>query len=113
MLLEEVVDQNRNVVASLPKRWNVNRQHVDAVIEIVTEATVSHHRAQVAICGGDHAHVHVHFVCTTNAPDLSLLKRAQEFGLHADVKLSDLVKEQRPAVRDLKQTFLLRVRTRE
>src|SRR5215217_9463858 len=52
-------------------------------------------------------------MCTTDAPNLSLLERAQEFRLHADIELPDLVEKQRPAIGDLKQTFLLGMRASE
>src|SRR5215208_4826658 len=107
MFLQKVIDQNRNVLAALAKRRHIDRQHIDSVIKIVTKATVRHHRTQVAIRGGNHTHVNTDLVCTTNTPDLSLLKRTQELRLHADVELPNLIEEQRPAIRDLKQALLL------
>ena len=43
-------------------------KHVDAVVKIVTKTTVSHHRAQVAIRRGNHAHVNADLMRTTDAP---------------------------------------------
>src|SRR5215217_1171360 len=113
MFPEEVVDQHRNVLTSLTQRRHVDRQHVDAVIEIVPETSLSNHRAQVSVCGCNHSYIHADLMSTTNAPDLSFLKRAQKLGLNANIKLGNLVEKQRPAIRDLKQTFLLCMSTGE
>src|SRR5215213_10326578 len=100
MFLEEVVDQNRNVLASLAQRRHVNRQHVDTVIKIVAETPVSNHCPQVSVGGRNHSHVDVDLVCPTNTPDLPFLQRTQKLRLNADIKLGNLVEKQGPAIRD-------------
>src|SRR5436309_3486012 len=113
MLLQEIIDQNRNVLTPLAQRWHIDRQHVNAIVKIVTETTVRHHRPQIAIGGRDHAHVNIHLMRPTNAAYLSFLKRAQELGLNANVELCDLIEKQRSSIRNLKQTFLLRMSASE
>src|ERR1043165_9395661 len=107
VLLEEVVNQNRNVFSTFAQRRHVDREHVDAVIKVVAETTVSHHRAQVTIGRGYHTHVDAKLVRTTDATNLSFLQRAQKFGLNTDVQFRDLVEKQRAAIGDLKEALLL------
>src|SRR6185503_16564556 len=109
MFFQKVIDQNRNVSTSFAERRHIDRQDVDAVIQIVSETTIRHHRAQVAIRRRDHSDVHVDLMRTTDATDLSLLKRTQQLRLNTNIELRNLVEKQRPSIRDLEQTFLLRV----
>src|ERR1043165_3927329 len=107
VLLEEVVNQNRNVFATFAQRRHVDREHVDAVIKVVAETTVSHHRAQVTIRRRNHTHVNAKLVRATDATNLSFLERAQELRLNANVQFRELVEKQRAAIGDLKEALLL------
>src|SRR6185503_19531600 len=57
----------------------------------------------------NHSHVYVDLMRATHAPNLSLLKRAQQLCLNTNIELRDLIEKQRPSIRDLEETFLLRV----
>ena len=49
---------------------------------------------QVAVGGGQDAHVHLDRRCAAQPVDLALLQRAQQLGLQAHVHLADLVQQQ-------------------
>ena len=53
---------------------------------------------QVAVGGGEDAHVHPHRRGAAEPVDLALLQRAQQLGLQPDVHLADLVEQQRAAI---------------
>ena len=113
MLLQEEVHQHWDVFAALAQGRHVNGEDVDAVVEVVAEATVLNHRAQVAVGGGDDAHVNPDGARAADAANLSLLKCAQEFRLHRNIQLANLVEEERALVGYLEESFLFGVRARE
>src|SRR6185503_13624090 len=101
------VDKDRNVFASLTKRWHIDGENVDSIVKIISETTVGYHRAQVAVRGGNHANIDGNLMCSADAPDLSLLKRAQEFCLHRYVEFSNLIEEQRSPISDFEKSLLI------
>src|SRR5216117_1782938 len=55
--LDEVADQGRNVLGPLAERRDMDREHVQAVVEVVAEALFFHHPNEVAVRRGDEADV--------------------------------------------------------
>ena len=47
---QEVLDERRQVLAALPERRQHDRDHVDAVVEILAEAPLPHEGFQVPVC---------------------------------------------------------------
>src|SRR5258708_6379992 len=43
VFLDEMLDQRRNVVPAIAQRWNLDRNHVEPVEEILLEPAVGHH----------------------------------------------------------------------
>ena len=95
--LQEVVDEQRDVVAPLRQGGAGHRDHVEPVEEVLAEAAGFDLGLEVAVGRGDQAEVRAlrgaaeRFV-------LALLQHAQQLHLHADRQLADLVEEQRAAV---------------
>ena len=54
--------------------------------------------AQVAIGGGDDAHIHLHRALGADRIDFAFLQRAQQLDLHVQAQFADFVQEQRAAV---------------
>ena len=75
------------------------RQHVEAEEEILAEAPLLDRRVEVAVGGGDDAHVERHLVVAADGPDAALLERAQQLRLERERQVADLVEEERAAVR--------------
>ena len=75
------------------------RHDVQAEIQILTEGAARAPRPmQVAVGGGEDAHVHLYRRGAAQPVDLPLLQRAQQLGLQAHVHLADLVQQQGAAV---------------
>ncbi len=53
VLLDKVIGQQQDVVAALAQRGKPDREHVDPVVQILTEAAVLDGRLQIAIGGRD------------------------------------------------------------
>ena len=100
-LFQEVLDQQRNVFAPLAQRRQGDRDHVDAVIEVLAECTARHRLLQVAVGGENQAHVHLDRFVAADALELAFLQHTQQLGLECRRDLADLVQEQRAAVRQL------------
>src|SRR4029453_4725386 len=106
---DKEIDQRRDVIATVPKRWNHNRDNVQAIVEVLAKTPFLYHNFEVAVGGRDDPHIHFYGPRTPDTHDLSLLKRAKEFRLHADVQIADLVKEQRTLIGSFELALLLRV----
>src|SRR5439155_6459193 len=113
VLLQKVVDEHRNVFATLAQRRHINRKNIDSIIEIVTKTSITDHRAQIPVGGGDHTNINWNFEGAAHAANAALLQSAQEFRLHADVEFRNLIEKQRAAIRNFEQTFLLSMRAGE
>jgi hypothetical protein len=98
--------QQLHVSHPLAQRWQSDRNHVHAIVELLAELSPRNGVAEVAIRGRDEAHVHVDHRRAAHAPDLPLLQRAQQLDLKRRRQLRDLIEEQRAAVRDLDQPRL-------
>ncbi len=100
-LRDEVVGQQRDVLAPLAQRRDVDRHDVQPVEEVLAERPGAHLGQQVAVGRRDQADVDLDGLDAAHALELRLLQDAQQLHLHLDRDLADLVEEQRAAVRQL------------
>ena len=111
--LDEVADERDQVLAPLAQRRQVHGDHVQPVVEVGAEGAVLDGRRQVAVGGGDDAHVDAQRTLAADAQELARLEHAQELRLGGRSHLADLVEEERALVRQLELAELLRVRVGE
>ena len=105
VLLDEVVHEQRNVLAPLPQRRQRDGEHVEAVPEVFAEAARLHLLEEVAIGRGDDARVGLERDVAADALELAVLEHAQQLGLQVQRQLADFVEEERGAVGDLEPTL--------
>ena len=98
-LLEEMLHQQRNVVAPLAQRRQLHRDDVQAVEQILAERAVRDHLREVAVGRGDDAHVDLDRVRVADALELALLQHAQQLRLQRRAHRPDFVEEERALVR--------------
>ena len=110
---QEPLGQHRNVDLTLAKRREANRERVDAVIEILAEASVAHELLERPVGGGDETEVHRDRFVAAEALEAPFLEDAQELGLCDERHVPDFVEEQRAVVRELEPARLPIVRARE
>ena len=72
--------------------------HVDAEVEVLAEAALLDRGLEVAVGGGDDAHVDRHLAVAADRANAPLLQRAQELRAAGWRHVADLVEEQRAAV---------------
>ena len=106
ILLHEMVHQRRDVPFAPAQRRHDHGDHVEAVEQLVSEAPRLHLLREVAVGGGDHAHVHLERLGATHPLELALLEYPQQLHLRAGRNLPDFIQEQGAAVRKLEAPFL-------
>ena len=97
-LLQEVLHQQRHVVAAFAQRRQLHRDHVEPVEQILAERPVGHHSREVGMRRGDHAHVDLDRVRVADALELALLQHPQQLRLERRAHRPDFVQEQRALV---------------
>ena len=95
--LQEVLGEQRDVVAPVAQRRDRHGDDVQAVVEVLAEAPLAHGGPQILVGGGDQAQVDLQRP-PAEPLDLALLQHAQELDLDVRRDLADLVEEQRAAV---------------
>src|SRR5438093_7839561 len=105
--LDEMADQHRNIFAPLAQGRQHDREHVQAVVEVVAEVAVGDHVRQVAVRGRHQAHVYPDRPRASQALKLLLLQGTEQFRLQLRRDIANFVEEQRPLVRQLEAADLL------
>src|SRR5256885_15239326 len=98
VVVEKVADQLRNVGGALPQRWHVQVHDIDAVEKVGAEVTGGDLFFQISIGGANHAHFHFLVFLRSNAAELAILQKLQQFRLQSHVEFRNFIKEQRAAV---------------
>ena len=95
---DEVRDERRNVLAPLAQRRHVNGHHVEAVVQILAEASRRDLRLDVLVRRREHAHVDLHRLRAADARHHAVLQHAQHLRLRGEAHVADLVEEERAAI---------------
>ncbi len=98
VLGDEEVRQRHDLVAPLAQRRHGRLDHLEAVVEVFAELAAQHHLLEVAVGGGDDAHVDVDLLVAAELGELGVLQHVQQLGLERRLHLADLVEEDRAEV---------------
>src|SRR5215469_18118029 len=82
--LREELREQRDIVGAVPQGRKRDREDAQAIVEILTEASLTHGPCEVAIGGGDHPHVDLRGVARAYTLELLLLEHAQELRLNVE-----------------------------
>ena len=104
---DEVLGQQRDVLAPLAQRRQPHRDDVDAVEQVLAERALGHHLRQVPVGRGDDADVGLDLVGAAEPAEPALLQHAQQLHLHERAHLADLVEEDVPFSATSISPFLL------
>src|SRR5262245_6534323 len=96
-----MLHQMRDVVLAITKRRDVERNHVQPVIQIRSEATFLYKFFEVHVGGGQKPHVHFHRRGGTDGRDDLLFQRAQELYLNGGSSFSNFIEEERARGREI------------
>ena len=106
-LVEEMIDQQRDVFEPPAERGHLDRHHVQPVEEVFAKPARGHGVGQNHVGGSDHAAIGLDRVGSPHALESAVLKHAQQLRLHSQGHLADLVQEERAALREFEPPFLL------
>lgn len=88
----EMFGQGDDVARPFAQGRKMDREHVQAEIEILTEAALGYRPLQVAVARRDEANVDLDRTRAADAVDLAFLDGAQQLGLEPGLHLADLIK---------------------
>src|SRR4029078_3262525 len=91
----------------------LDRDHIQAIVEIASEAPGGYFVTKSAVGHRNDAHVDGNRPETADALDLTLLENPQQLALQRRLKLPDFIEEQRAPVGRLQLALLLRHRVGE
>ena len=93
-----MLSQRNDVIFSLPERRNMDRHDIQPVIQVLPKAFLLHHLFQVAVSSGDHSDVHLYGFVAAHADERAVLQHMEQFGLHIQRQLADLIQKQRSVI---------------
>ena len=88
-----MVDQERDVLAPVAQGGHQDRQHVQPIKQVLAKAAGLGFGQQIAMRGGDDAHVDFDVAHVADAPNLFFFENAQELDLQRQRQLTDLVQK--------------------
>src|SRR5207249_4935109 len=93
VLIQEEIDQPRDVLAAVAQRREINIDDVEAIEQILAEIPAGDFFLQIDVGGGDHAGVDLERLRVADANELALLQDAQQLDLKLRLKRADLVEK--------------------
>ena len=95
------------------KRRHADGNDVEPVVEIFAKQIFGNGLVEIAVGGGDDAHIDGDFAGAADRAHRALLQHAQQFDLHGQRHFADFVEEDGAAVGDFEQAALVLVRSGE
>ncbi len=110
--LHEIAHELGHVLAPLGQARHSDRHHVEAMKQILAQATRRHLLLKVVAGGGDHAHIDMHLGSAAEPLETLLDQHAQDLGLGLERHVGDFVDIERAVMRFLQRADLARTRAR-
>src|SRR6185437_10817556 len=104
-LLQEMLDEERDVLAAFAQRRELHGDDVQPVIEVLAERVLRDHLREIRVRGADDPDVDLHGVRVADALELALLQYAQQLRLQRGTHRRDLVEEECAFVRLLEASL--------
>jgi len=90
--------EHRDVFAAVTERGNNDRQHIQPIEEVLAQLPLCDQLLQVALGGRDDPDVHGDWPGTAHAFNFAVLQGAEQFDLHRQWHVVDVVEEQRASL---------------
>jgi len=103
---DEVVGEERDVLGPLAQGRQLDRDRVDAEIEVLAERARLHRLGEVAVGRRHEPNVHPPRACGAHAKEGAGFQRTQELHLDVRLQLADFVEQERTAVGQLDEPRL-------
>src|SRR5581483_8931357 len=106
-LVQKPVDQSGNIGLALPQRRKVQGHNIQTEIEVFAECPFFVCSFKISIGGRDNSYVDFYPSVAADGSNPSLLENSEEFRLHFQRQLADLVEKDGASVRTLEEPFLI------
>ena len=87
-----------NVFAAFPERGQIQRNDVDAVVEVFSELPFSNEFLEILVRRRHDAHIHLDGLHPADSGEFAFLQDAQQLGLRHGAEVADFVEEQRAGI---------------
>ena len=104
--LQKIFCQQNDILSTLTQRRKMQLDGIQSIEEILSECSLAHLLTQISIRSRQNPHIHMAHLIGTNALSLPLLNHRQEFLLHRQVQISNLIQKESTAIRRLNSSFL-------
>ncbi len=104
-LAEKVRRQRQDVFLTLAQRRQEDGKDIEAVKEVAAKAALRHHPLEVAVGGGDDAHVRPQRLHAAQTLEDPFLEHAEQLGLRQERKLAHLVQKKGAPARQLEASL--------
>ena len=105
---QKCLSQCQHIIATITQRRQGHWDHMQAIIQILTEAPGAYFFQRVAIGGADKAHIGLQRLAAAHGLKRAGLDEAQQFALQRQIHFANLIKEQRAAIRRPRRTNAVR-----
>ena len=105
--------QRRNVLPTFPQRRQVQRKHIEAIVQVPAELSLAHPLGQIAVRGRKNADVEMNAVAAAEAFHVLVFQHAQQLGLRSRRKFAYFVEKERAAACAFKAPLLQATCARE
>ena len=95
---QKVFGNAHNIFTPLAQGRHIDRQDVQAVIEIFAESSGLNLGEGVAICGTDNADIDRNFLVATDLCKAAALHKTQQFCLQVEIHFPNFIEKERPPV---------------
>ena len=100
----QILDQRREIFEPLPQRRYANRKYIQTEEQILSKLAACDALLQISIGRGEDPDIRMLRLNAAEPLIRSLLKHTQQFHLHIDTHITDLVEEQCAALRQFETT---------
>ena len=99
--------QAGNVFAAVTQRGQLDRKHIQAIVQIIAELPFPHHLREITIGCGHQANVHLMRPSAAQALKFLFLQYTQQFGLQGRRNIAHLIQEESALVGQFEASGLL------
>ena len=104
--LQKIFCQQNDILSTLTQRRKMQLDGIQSIEEVLSESPLAHLLTQISIRCRQNPHIHIAHLVGTNALSFTLLYHCQEFLLHRQVQISNLIQKESTAIRRLNSSFL-------
>src|ERR1700734_3763789 len=101
-------NQGRNVFATFPQGWQLDRKHIQAEIKVAAKIAISHHPCQIAMGSSYEPDIDLMRPAASQTFEFLLLQDTKQFGLQRRRNIADLVQEEGAPIGQLEAAKFLR-----